>query len=229
MNKINSANKKRKVFLLITVLFVLMVTGCAPGEISQWKAKKLVVQNLEEKYGGEFEVRSVERQELGMSWMKDHIYAMEVYSKDLDGTFHVEIFRDGSRMNDGYEELKYGKQIEDEINSIEYEEKGWTLRKLTISHSNIEDKTPSRNIEDYKRNPKKITIDLFIDITGCEFVEVTAASLFDFLNTLQNAGYRFSVQIKKDGISEILNEMTDAEFVNVEQISNALKKIGADE
>jgi hypothetical protein len=222
-------NIKRKISLLIVVFLVLLSVGCVPGEVSQRKAKELVVQNLEEKYGGEFEVRSVEKQELGMSTMKDHIYAMEVYSEDLDNTFHVEIFRDGSRMNDGYEELKYGKQIEDEINSIEYEEKGWTLRKLTISHSNIEDKTPSRNIEDYKRNPKKITIDLFIDITGYEFVEVTAASLFDFLNTLQNAGYRFSVQIKKDGISEILNEMTDAEFVNVEQISNALKKIGTDE
>ena len=152
----NYTNIKRKFSLLIVVFLVLLSVGCVPGEVSQRKAKELVVQNLEEKYGGEFEVRSVERQELGMSWMKDHIYAMEVYSKDLDGTFHVEIFRDGSRMNDSYEELKYGKQIEEEIHSIEYEEKGWALSDLGICHFNLLDKSVSQNIEEYKRNVEKL-------------------------------------------------------------------------
>ena len=226
MNKTNNANKKRKVFLLITVLFVLMVTGCAPGEISQWKAKKLVVQNLEEKYGGEFEVRSVERQELGMSWMKDHIYAMEVYSKDLDGTFHVEIFRNGSRMNDGYEQLKYGKQIEDEINSIEYEEEGWVLRKLIINHKNLIDRSASVDIRDYKKNADKLLIVLFIDIL--HDVNSNTDSLFAYIDALQRAGYRISVHLERNGSTEILSEKSDSEFITEEQISNALKEIEAD-
>jgi hypothetical protein len=226
MNKINSANKKRKVFLLITVLFILMVTGCAPGEISQWKAKELVVQNLEDKYGGEFEVRSVEKQELGMSWMKDHIYAMEVYSKDLDGTFHVEIFRDGSRMNDGYEKLKYGKQIEDEINSIEYEENGWMLKRINIYHSNVRDKTASKDLQDYKKNAEKLVIRLFIEIMGSDADRSITDSLFDYLNALQQSGYRLSVHLEKGENSEIINARTDDEYIDREKISNALTGLG---
>ena len=202
----NYTNIKRKFSLLIVVFLVLLSVGCVPGEVSQRKAKELVVQNLEEKYGGEFEVRSVEKQELGMSAMKDHIYAMEVYSEDLDDTFHVEIFRDGSRMNDGYEELKYGKQIEDEINSIEYEENGWMLKRINIYHSNVRDNTASRDLQNYKKNAEKLVIRLFIEITGSDEDGVTTDSLFAYLNELQQSGYRLSVHLNKGENSEIINE-----------------------
>ena len=224
MNKTNNTNKKRKVFILITVLFVLMATGCIPGEISQRKAKKLVVQNLEEKYGGEFEVRSVERQELGMSWMKDHIYAMEVYSKDLDGTFHVEIFRNGSRMNDGYEQLKYGKQIEDEIHSIKYEEKGWALSDLGICHFNLLDKSVSQNIEEYKRNVEKLEIVIFVDIFDGND-KSTVDSLFEFLDALQKSGYRFTVELRCNDKIDSIYELSDDEFLKKEQLSQVLKAL----
>ena len=225
----NCTNIKRKFSLLIVVFLVLLSAGCVPGEISQWRAKKLVVQNLEEKYGGEFEVRSVESKNVGSGAFKDHIYEMEVYSQELNGTFEVDIYRDGSRMNDGYEELKYGKQIEDEINSIKYTEDGWTLQELDIYHSNVSDESVSRNIQDYKNNAEKLMIELFINITNDDIDGSIAISLFKFLNTLQQSGYRFSVQLKKDGTAKIINERTDDEFVTIKQISKALKKIGTDE
>ena len=219
-------NIKRKISPLIVVFLVLLSVGCVLGEISQRKAKELVVQNLEEKYGGEFEVRSVEKQELGMSAMKDHIYAMEVYSEDLDGTFHVEIFRDGSRMNDGYEELKYGKQIEDEINSVEYKENGWMLKRINIYHSNVRDKTASKDLQDYKKNAEKLVIRLFIEITGSDADGSITDSLFDYLNALQQSGYRLSVHLEKGENSEIINARTDDEYIDREKISNALTGLG---
>ena len=219
-------NIKRKISPLIVVFLVLLSVGCVLGEISQRKAKELVVQNLEEKYGGEFEVRSVEKQELGMSAMKDHIYAMEVYSEDLDDTFHVEIFRDGSRMNDGYEELKYGKQIEDEVNSVKYKENGWMLKRINIYHSNVRDKTASKDLQDYKKNAEKLVIRLFIEITGSDADRSITDSLFDYLNALQQSGYRLSVHLEKGENSEIINARTDDEYIDREKISNALTGLG---
>ena len=154
---------------------------------------------------------------------------MEVYSQELNGTFEADIYRDGSRMTDGYEELKYGKQIKDEIESIKYTENGWILQELYIYHSNVRDTSVSRNVQDYKNNAEKLMIEIFIDITNNDTNRDTADSLFEFLNALQQSGYRFSVQLKKDGTAKIINERTDAEFITKEQISNALKKIGADE
>ncbi len=226
MGKTDNTNGKRKAFLLMTTLLMLSSAGCAPGEISQRRAKEIVVQNLEDKYGGEFEVRSVEKQELGMSAMKDHIYAMDVYSEDLDGIFHVEIFRDGSRMNDGYEELKYGKQIEEEINSIKYEEDGWALKRINIYHSNVKDNTASRDLQDYKRNGEKLVIRLFIEITGNNTIDDITNSLFAYLNTLQQSGYRLSVHLEKGDNSEIINAKTDAEYIDREKISNTLAGLG---
>ena len=189
------------------------------------KQKKLVVQNLEEKYGGEFEVRSVESKNVGSGAFKDHIYEMEVYSQELNGTFEVRIFRDGSRMNDGYEELKYGKQIEEEINSIQYEENGWTLKKLEVYHSNLTDKSVSIDIQDYKKNAEKLVIVIFVDISDTNDAN-TLDSLFDFLDTLQRAGYRISVSLDKGVSTEILNEKTDHEFIDKEQLSEALADLG---
>ncbi len=224
MGKTDNTNGKRKAFLLMTTLLMLSSAGCAPGEISQRRAKEIVVQNLEDKYGGEFEVRSVEKQELGMSAMKDHIYAMDVYSEDLDGIFHVEIFRDGSRMNDGYEELKYGKQIEEEINSIKYEEDGWALNDLSICHFNLRDKSVSQNIEEYKRNAEKLEIVIFVDIFDGNDKN-TVDSLFEFLDALQKSGYRFTVELKRNDMIDSINELSDDEFLKKEQLSQILKAL----
>ena len=39
-------NRKRKAFLLIMSLVMISSTGCAAGEISQWKAQEIVLQEL---------------------------------------------------------------------------------------------------------------------------------------------------------------------------------------
>ncbi len=71
----NNNEKTKKAFLFLMMLTVTLASsGCGMLEINQKRASQIVVTNLEEKYGGDFEVRTVERKNLGVNAFKEHVY-----------------------------------------------------------------------------------------------------------------------------------------------------------
>ena len=90
----NNNEKTKKAFLFLMMLTVTLASsGCGMLEINQKRASQIVVTNLEEKYGGDFEVRTVERKNLGVNAFKDHVYVMNVYSEELDELFQQDYDR----------------------------------------------------------------------------------------------------------------------------------------
>ena len=217
-------NIKRKISPLIVVFLVLLSVGCVLGEISQRKAKELDVQNLEEKYGGEFEVRSVESKNAGSGALKDHIYEMEVYSNDINDVFPVRIHRDGSRMVDEYEEHFYKEEINKEIESVEKAENGWVLNEAYAYHYNSPDLQPSKSLSEYKTNPKKIMV--FVTALLTENSDITAESLYNYIEQLQEYGYHISLEVNYKG--DIRNRVgingEDA-YITPDQIRDAFREL----
>ena len=224
MSKISNTNGKRKIFILITTLLIFSITGCAPGEVSQRKAKELVVQNLEEKYGGEFEVRSVESKNAGSGALKDHIYEMEVYSNDINDVFPVRIHRDGSRMVDEYEEHLYKEEINKEIESVERAENGWVLNEAYAYHYNSPDLQPSKSLSEYKTNPKKIMV--FVTALLTENSDITAESLYNYIEQLQECGYHISLEVNYKG--DVRNRVGingENAYITSDQIRDVFKEL----
>ena len=220
-------NRKRKAFLLIMLLVTLSSTGCAAGEISQWKAQEIVLQELENKYGEEFEIRSVEKQNIGLSALKDHIYMMDIYSEEIQSTFHVEIFRDGSRIVDDYEEYKYGNQIENEIKSIERNEDGWSLKTVYARHYNIYKVTASKDIAEYKCDSQKVMVFIEAILVGNNNTGVEA-SLYDYLEKLQKLGYHISLNLRNGDNPKMRAGITgDNSYITIEQIHEIIEKLEA--
>lgn len=216
----------KKAFALMMSTVMLAATGCEAIEISSQKAEQIVVHNLEEKYGGTFEVRSVEKKNKGVNAFKDHVYEMEVYSDELCETFTVEIYRNGENMADNYEEYFYRKQVTDEINSVLEEEDGWILERVEPSFSYYSNQKRSKDFDDYKRDEDKLVICIDIKIEDDTEEEKISATIFKYINTLQELGYRLAIDMYyKDEIETITVHNYD-ETVTKADVVGALENLG---
>lgn len=222
----SSIDNTRKAFLLMMSTVMLASSGCGSGEVSKSKAEQIVIQNLEEKYGGYFEVRSVESRNIGVNAFKDHIYAMGVYSNTLQEEFTVEIFRDGTNMSDNYEEILYNDRVEEEINKVERDENGWTLDSLETSYRDYNSQQKSSDFEDFKKDKDKLVLRGKITIREINN-DVVAESLYNYIEALQNLGYRISITIHYRDKVEMLTALKRDEAVTLEAVMESISNLEA--
>ena len=224
----NNNEKTKKAFLFLMMLTVTLASsGCGMLEINQKRASQIVVTNLEEKYGGDFEVRTVERKNLGVNAFKDHVYVMNVYSEELDELFTVQIFRDGTNMSDNYEEHLYKKEIEKEMASIPKCEDGWTTEELEFRYRYYPNQQKSKDFNDYKRNKDKLVLRISVRIDDTS--DRVSNTLFEYIDNLQNHGYRIILNVYYGNKREIIKILEYDEMISESSIREAMDRIEADD
>ena len=219
----NTENRK-KAFLLIMTLLMIALAGCGFSEIGQRKAKEIAVQALEEKYGGEFKVVSIESKNAGSSAMKDPVYDMMVYSETIGDSFPVRIMRDGTGMSDDYEEYLYGPRIKEEVEAVPTNAEGWQLNDVFIYHNNLSEKPASADINEYKNDPEKLTVFIEAAITGND-VDTAAASLYEYVDLLQRYGYHISLDLSNADGSKRAGLGQDSSSITYDQVQESIKSL----
>ena len=225
------SKRTKFVFAIIAVLVlagaVLIIRNLkAIGliEISKSQAKRIAVSELQEKYGGEFEVRSIEKVNEGVGAFRDHVYRMEVYSEQLDETFSAEILRNGSFMGDNYEEYLYRDKVSSEIGSLHPDENGWKIRELEPDYSFYKGQQKSRDFEDYKRDSEKLFLRIETDIDDPGNAK-TVESLFEYFDNLQKLGYRIAIHMYYGDNHEIISIWDPDETDTIEDFRTAISNL----
>ena len=214
----------RKAFLLMMSTVMLASSGCGSGEVGKSKAEKIVIQNLEEKYGGDFEIRSVESKNLGSDIFRDHIYEMTVFSSAMQEEFTVKIFRDGTNMADNYENLFYEDQVRNELNDISMNEEGWQLVSFETDYSFYQNQQKSDDFEEYKRAEDKLVIEIAIKVNDMDN-ERLGESIFNYINELQSLGYRISADIQYKDRVETITVLDHGAAAEIEDVIKALDNL----
>ena len=153
----------------------------------------------------------------GVNAFKDYVYEMEVYSDELCETFTVKIYRNGENMADNYEEYFYRKQVTDEINSVLEEEPYFSY------YSN---QKRSKDFDDYKRDEDKLVICIDIKIEDDTEEEKISATIFNYINTLQELGYRLAIDMHYKDEIETITVLNYDETVTKADVVGALENLG---
>ena len=225
----NTSKKKRIGYVLMIALMMLCVSGCVEKDIGKIRAKRMVLKNLEDHYGGDFDVMSIERKSIGVSALQDHIYALEVYSEELDETISVQLKRDGSWMTDNFEVIRYGDDVEEEIASFELHAEGWEITEQRIEHflyyPKYDDEDYSTDYEAYKRADDKLYVSTDADITGTDN-DAIAESIYAYLAQFHDSGLKYYFEVrKKGGKGKIIKEQKEGDEVTVQDIKQVLDSL----
>ena len=191
------------------VLIIRNLKAIGLIEISKSQAKRIAVSELREKYGGEFEVRSIEKVNEGVGAFRDHVYRMEVYSEQLDETFSAEILRD---------------KVSAEIGSLHPDENGWKIRELEPDYSFYKGQQKSRDFEDYKRDSEKLFLRIETDIDDPGNAK-TVESLFEYFDNLQKLGYRIAIHMYCGDNHEIISIWEPDETATIEDFRTAFSNL----
>ena len=222
----------RKSLLLCALLAsVLVLAGCV-GPVTAKRAQKIAVETLKEKYGGEFVVKNA-RSDIDVNESTASMdYELEVYAREKRLTTHVTVSSDGQRVGDDLEELMYADRVENEVRMVPCAASGWVLKKTAPTfHSYVPNQQGSADFEDYKRDAEKVelSVDTVVDgheITSAE-VKAVAASLYDYVDTLQSIGYRVRLFIDCNGLLERIDSIGRDDTFDEKQIEETLRSMGA--
>ena len=215
----------KSIILLVITLAVFIFIWQNNPEISKRQAEQLVIQNLEEKYGGNFEVRNIEKVNAGagVTMFVDHIYVLCVYSDTLHVEITVEINRDGTDMSDDYEYYLYRDRVETEIHAISKEQDGWEVNSVEPCYwyYNVQ---KSENFDAFKKDEDKLELDAKISISDPANANLYA-SLCNYINAFLEQGYNMCIKISYKDRTEILNGLGYGDVVmeeDMEQVIHAL-------
>ena len=225
----STSEKKRVVYVLIMALMMLCVSGCAEKDIGKTRAKRMVLKNLEDHYGGDFGVMSIESKSIGELAFLDRVYALEVYSEELDETIRVQLKPDGSWMNDNFEVIRYGDDVEEEIASFELQAEGWEITEQRIEqflyYSKYDDEDYSTDYEAYKRADRKLYVYTDADITGTDN-DAIAESIYAYLAQFHDSNLKYVFKVrKKGGKGKSIKEMEEGAEVTVQDIKQVLDSL----
>ncbi len=217
---------KSKAFMVLMSAMMIFSSGCGQKDVGTIKIKQCVLENLQEFYGGAFEIQSIKKNSVGYTaGLTEQVYDLDVYSESLDVTFMVRITRDGSKMADDYEKYLYGKRVEEEIDSFAKEENGWKLEKLKIDHYGLSYKKRSRDFEDYKQSLDKLEISMEAKVTGSD-KETIADSLFAYLKQFQDHDYNYIMDLNYNDELITLRSLYDEAPINRETIIEKINSTG---
>lgn len=208
------------------LLFVgFSFAGCNSNDVGSKEIKAIVLDNLEKYYGGDFEIRSIKKNNVGVTaGFKDRIYDLQVYSGEENAVFNVRIFRDGSNMSDDFEKTRYMKTAKREIERFACTEDGWTLTKLDIRHYGMINEARSNSFDEYKSSDYKLKVNIKLSVESRN-IEETSKSIYSYLKQFHDNNYNYVVDVKYGDKSVTIKDLHNDNAVNTESIEKALKEL----
>ena len=214
---------KGKIFIITMLTTILTLTGCS-HDLGEGKIKNMVVERLENFYGGSFSIVDVKRRAANTAF-GDGSYILTVHADELDKDITVRIRTDGEMFGDTYEQIKYGDQVEREIKTISKIEDGWYLNDLNVHYAYGIGDTRTSSFEEYKSSSDHVYIKMEADVYGVDAKE-TAASIYDFVTQFRDRNYKWKLDLKQDEKKVSVEEMEDGEQITAKDIEEALVSIG---
>ncbi|WP_035768081.1 hypothetical protein [Butyrivibrio sp. NC2002] len=191
---------KKSIILLLSAL-MFMATGCGEKALSDDVIKEFIVSALETKYGGEFEIVSLEKENTGQEF-KHYRFKATVKSMEYGDTFEAYVSLKGKDYFDTHEKALYSQQIENEVNSVAFDGADVRVKDIHFLYEGTGDEA-AKSCEDYvKQGNVSINIDVYLDGNDPEAV---TDSLNSYMQKLESMGYSFSVCIDGGKKRRIIN------------------------
>lgn len=109
----------KKVMVLLIAVLLLMLTGCSVTKTEAWA---ILEEQLEERYGEDFEITSVEKYDYpggGGEWFNlSYNWVATVTQPQSGVTFSAECYRTGAQVKDYYAQSLYTKDLEQKMEDI---------------------------------------------------------------------------------------------------------------
>ena len=196
---------RRLITILLGAVMVFSLFGCGnkavlgKGKFSEQDIVPVMESRLNQKYGEDFKVSSVEKGDDGVDFSKSYYLADAVCSSN-GVAFKLRIETDGSGISDNYEGYLYKSEIEKEIADLFSEARGLQSSGLTVEF--LFSDSASKTIDKYKKTGNAV-VQTSIKVDAGTAADAADAA-FDLINALQDDGYGYSLDFEWNGEHVIL-------------------------
>lgn len=166
-------------------------------KLSDAEARKKILDGLKERYGRIFEIKSLEKENIGQNFGKYQFIGILQDTGKEKAVFHARMGLYGEGLRDDYGRLLFGKKAEENVRRI-FEDGGLSGNCFKIIHSDADKK-----YEDFFSycSGHLMTVTSDLSING---IEEEKRRLYRFIESLRDAGYYFSLCVRSGGNSGLL-------------------------
>lgn len=211
---------KLAVAIAVVVLFILML-GSSMGRIfTEGVTTDVVIDKLEDKYDQDFEIKSVNIENVGKDISKNR-YKMTVVPVGSEEEFEVNSSLDGEDITDFYEKNLYKSDIEKEVTSYYTDQNDWTITNVEYIFTGTKEKAYD-SMKDYVSDGN-VAVSVNAEITSENpDIDTITESVYDYVNRLYESGYQISINFESEERSRVVRIEKGDEMLSASDIEDIM-------
>lgn len=186
-----SQTKVKRLRHILILLILLFLSGCGLRELSAKQAKEKILATLEQKYGEEFKIETIEKENIGQNFSRLRWKA--TVRNDKGATFRTILNTDGTCAADEYAGILFGTQI---LETAENILKETTVKETDPSLVASYSEDFFENAEDYISSG---CVSFYANLSLQGDINKATEELFRIIHAFEKSNFSYSFAVSYNG------------------------------